>query len=109
MSLKGSEHSQENACVAESVLDKIAGLQDCCKTYLLHAHLRFYFSFPLFFINFVFLKSVRCKFMFMFIQKPSRASTMDFFAKIVNGLYKTTSCARRPLLSAPKSGSPINV
>ena len=60
-------------------------------------------------INFVFLKSVRCKFLFMFIQKPSRTSTMDFFAKIVNGLYKTTSCARRPLLSAPKSGSPINV
>ena len=47
--------------------------------------------------------------MFMFIQKPSRTSTMDFFAKIVHGLDKTTSCARRPLLSAPKSGSPINV
>ena len=28
----------------ESLFNKIAGLQDCCKTYLLHSHLRFYFS-----------------------------------------------------------------
>ena len=28
----------------ESPFNKVAGLQDCCKTYLLHALLRFYFS-----------------------------------------------------------------
>ena len=28
----------------ESLFNKVAGLQDCCKTYLLHAHLRYYFS-----------------------------------------------------------------
>ena len=43
--LKGSEYSQKNTCVAESLFDKAAGLQDCCKTCLLHAHLRSYFSF----------------------------------------------------------------
>ena len=40
---------------------------------------------------------------------PSRISTMEFFAKIVNGLYKTAACARRPLLSGPKSGCLIQV
>ena len=33
----------------------------------------------------------------------------SFFAKIVNGLYKTTVCARRPLLTGPKSDFPIKV
>ena len=28
----------------ESPFNKVAGLQDCWETYLLHAHLRFYFS-----------------------------------------------------------------
>ena len=28
----------------ESLFNKVAGPQDCCKTYLLHALLRFYFS-----------------------------------------------------------------
>ena len=26
------------------LINKVAALQDCCKTYLSHAHLRFYFS-----------------------------------------------------------------
>ena len=30
--------------VLESLFNKVGGLQDCCKTYLLHALLRFYFS-----------------------------------------------------------------
>ena len=42
--------------------------------------------------------------MFSLTQKLSRTTTMDFFAKIVNGFYKTTACAKRPLLSGAKSG-----
>ena len=40
------EYSQEHTHVPvlESLFDKVAGLQDFCKTYLLHALLRFYFS-----------------------------------------------------------------
>ena len=34
---------------------------------------------------------------------------MDFFAEIVNGFYKTTTGARRPVLSGPKSGRLIQV
>ena len=55
----------------ESLFNKVAGLQDCCKTYLLHALVRFYFSlgktlknFINFFINYVLLKNVKCKVMF---------------------------------------------
>ena len=29
-------YSQENTCL-ESLFNKVTGLQDCCKTYLLHA------------------------------------------------------------------------
>ena len=53
LSLKGSEYSQANTCVAEYLFDKVAGLQDYCKTYLLHAHLIFYFSLGKRFINFL--------------------------------------------------------
>ena len=40
------EYSLEHTCVPvlESLFDKVAGPQDCCKTYLLHALLRFHFS-----------------------------------------------------------------
>ena len=30
--------------VLESLFGKVAGIQDCCKTLLLHAHLRIYFT-----------------------------------------------------------------
>ena len=41
--LKRFEYSQKIS-VLESLFNKVKGLQECCKTYLLHAHLRFYFS-----------------------------------------------------------------
>ena len=41
-SLKLLEYVQEN--VLEPLFNKAAGLQDCCKTYLLYSHLKFYFS-----------------------------------------------------------------
>ena len=28
----------------ESLFNKVAGLQDCCKTYIVHPHVRFYFA-----------------------------------------------------------------
>ena len=34
-------------------------------------------------------------------------SNMDFLAKIIDGLDKTTTGAKRLLLSGPKSGRPI--
>ena len=43
MSLKLWEYSQETS-VFKSIFNKVAGLQDCCKTYLFHTQLRFYFS-----------------------------------------------------------------
>ena len=36
------EYVQEN--VLKSLFNKVAGLKDCWKTYLLHSYLRFYFS-----------------------------------------------------------------
>ena len=42
-SLKLLQYAQEN--VLESLSNKVSDLQDCCKTYLLQSHLRFYFSF----------------------------------------------------------------
>ena len=55
----------------ESLFNKVAVRQDCRKTYLLHAHLRFYFSlgktlknFNQRSINYVLLKNVKCKVMF---------------------------------------------
>ena len=69
------------------LFNKVAGLQDCCKTYLLHAFLRFYFSlgktlknFINFFTNYVPLKNVKCKVMFTKTYlEPSRRSTMQLF------------------------------
>ena len=71
----------------ESLFNKAAGLQDCCKTYLLHPLLRFYFSlgktlknFINFFINYVLPKNVKCKVMFTEAYlEPSRTSTMELF------------------------------
>ena len=40
--LKLLEYSQETP-VLEYLFNKVAGIQDCCKTYLLHSHLRLYF------------------------------------------------------------------
>ena len=37
----------------ESLFNKVAGLQDCCKAYLLHTLLRFYFSLDKTFKNFI--------------------------------------------------------
>ena len=41
-SLKLLEFEKEN--LLESFFNKVAGPEDCHKTYLLHSHLRFYFS-----------------------------------------------------------------
>ena len=65
-SLKLLENTQEN--VLESLFNKVTGLQDCSKTYLLYSHLRFYFplgkKFHQLSINYVLLKNVKCKVMF---------------------------------------------
>ena len=71
----------------ESLFNKGAGPQGCCKTYLLHALLRFYFSFGKalknfinFLINYVLLKNVKCKVMLTEAYlEPSRTSTMELF------------------------------
>ena len=71
----------------ESLFDKFAGLQDCCKTYLLHAHLRFYFSLgkkkSTTFYKLCFSKKCKVIFTEAYLE-PNRTSTIDLFAKIVN-------------------------
>ena len=39
--------------VLKSLFNKVPGLQDCCKTYLLHALLRFYLPLPKTFKSFI--------------------------------------------------------
>ena len=69
----------------ESLFDKAADLQDCWKTYLLHADLIFfYFGKTLkvsdFLINYILLKNVKCKVMFTDAYLgPSRTSAMELF------------------------------
>ena len=55
----------------ESLLDKVADFQDCCKTYILQAHLRFYLylgktlkkNFIELSMNYVLLKNGKCTLM----------------------------------------------
>ena len=69
-------------------LFKVASLQDCCKTYLLHTLLRFHFplcktlkNFINFFINYVLLKNIKYKVMFTEAYlEPSRISMMELFS-----------------------------
>ena len=71
----------------DSLFTKVEGLQDCCKTYLLHALLKFYISlgktlknFINFFITYVLLNIVKYKVMFTEAYlEPSRTSTMELF------------------------------
>ena len=78
-------------CVLESLFNKVAGLQDCCTTYLLHLHLGFYFSlgktlkkFHELSINYVLLKNIKCKVIFTEAYlEPSRTSMMKLFPYIV--------------------------
>ena len=97
--------------VLESFFNEVARLQDCCKSYLLHAQLRFYFSLVKTFKNFInilltmslksivyLLKTVnKCKVMFTEVYlEPSRTSMMGlFFAKIYDGTFfcKNDSCS----------------
>ena len=75
--------------MSESLFNKVTWLQDCCKTNLLHAHLRFYFSvgktlkrIHQFSINYVLLNNLKCKIMFTEVYlEPSRISMMVFFAE----------------------------
>ena len=77
----------------EYLFNKVAGLEDCSKTSLLHLHLRLYFwldktlknlhQLP---INYILLKNVKCKVMFTEVYlEPNGTSMMEFFAKTVNG------------------------
>ena len=73
----------------ESLFNKVAGLQDCCKTYPLHTHLRLYFSqvktlkkYYQIYINTVLLNNVKCKVMFTEAYlEPSQTSMMELFCK----------------------------
>ena len=75
--------------VLECLLNKVVGLQDCCKTYLVHAHLRFYFSLGKTSKNFINVlyrpcssKNVKCKVMFIEAYlEPSRTFAMELFYK----------------------------
>ena len=91
--------------VLESFFNEVARLQDCCKTYLLHAQLRFYFPLVKTFKNFInilltmlcLLKSIiyllktvnKCKVMFTEVYlEPSRTSMMGLFLqKSTMGLF----------------------
>ena len=72
----------------ESLFNKVAGLQNCYKTYLLYSHLRFNFSLGKTlkdFINFpetVFLKNLKCKVMFTEAYlEPSQTYMMELFCE----------------------------
>ena len=75
----------------ESLFNKVAVLQDCCKTCLLHAFLRFYFSLGKTLKNlYVLVKNVKCKVMFREAYlEPSQTSTMGFFVLRLNHILKT--------------------
>ena len=81
----------------ESLFNKIVGLQDCCKIYLLHALLRFislwlkqlqkinYLS-----IDYVLLRNVKCKVMLTEpYLEPSQTSTMQLFPLQLSHILKT--------------------
>ena len=86
-SLKLLKYAQEN--VLESLFNKVAGLQECCKTYLLYSHLRFYFSLDKslkklyqLYINYGLLKTVKRKVTLTEAYlELSRTSTMEHFCK----------------------------
>ena len=70
----------------ESLFNKVAVLQVCCKTYLLHALLRFYFSLvkplknSLIFYKLCLLRNVKCKVMLTEAYlEPSQTSMMELF------------------------------
>ena len=73
----------------ESLFNNVVGLQDCCKTYHLYSHLRFYFAlgktlknFDQLSINYVLLKDVKCKVMFTEAYlEPSQTSMMELFCE----------------------------
>ena len=62
----------------ECLFNKVAGLQDCCKTYLLHTHLKFFYSGKT--LNIMLNINVKYKVMFTEAYlEPSRTSTMEPF------------------------------
>ena len=71
------------------LINKVAALQDCCKTYLSHAHLRFYFSLgktlkkkSSTFYRPCSSKNVKCKVMFIEAYlEPSRTSAIQLFCE----------------------------
>ena len=72
----------------EFLFNKAVGLQECCKTYLLHTNLRFYFSLgkALKNVHQLSLKYVlkNIKFKVMFTEAyldPSRTCTMELFCE----------------------------
>ena len=74
--------------VLKCLLNKVAGLQDCCKTCLSQGHLRFYFSLgKTLKISSTFCrpcssKSVKCKVIFTEpYLEPSRWSAMEVFCE----------------------------
>ena len=79
MFYKKSTHRKTT--VLESLFNKVAGLPDCCKSYLLHAHLRFYFSLGKTLKKFnAFLKNIKCKVMLTEAYLEPRRTSM------INGL-----------------------
>ena len=64
----------------EFLFNKVAGLQNCCKTYTLYAHLRFYFSLSKT-LNYV-LKNVEFKLMYTEAYlEPIQTPTIENFCK----------------------------
>ena len=70
-----------------SLFNKVVGLQDCCKTCLLHALLRFYFSLAK---TLSFLRNVKFKVMPRETYlEPSRTSAIEVFSLRLSYILKT--------------------